>query len=641
MTIGTATQEGNVSITLPNGTYKIKAVKGNGNLTASAAEITSVNANFYGAFNFTATGYFSVTGSKLIGGLRVRKITTYDPASNKSTYKIYQYNNGALSSGRVNYIPNYHYTYTEKGACKPDNSPANTPYFIQTFVFDVASSFSNSPLTQMKGSVVGYGKVTVLDGEELNGLVSPNGKTENFFTNPIDNVPYTPSDGALNFCYLNTFVPGQNQYPFAPSISLDFERGLLTDQIIYKSQNNAYVKVKEVLNDYKSDYFGIDAYANSTTDVIGAKVGVSYRTYGNLAPYYMFPTQYYFIPSRIAKLIKTDEIEYDNSGNQFHNVTQYAYDNTNHFQLSRSIHPRSDSVVETTQYLYPLDYSNSSGFIADMKSANIISSPIETVRFQTATDNSVTITGAQLKNYKASTQVGLLDKTYKIESVQPIPLSQFKFSNQSVAGSLPSSGTIASYGADSKYPAIPYYSFAYDNVSSKLNNTQERLVKNISYQWGYNGLYPVAQATNAKSNDIFFDGFEEGTGNSALNNSKTGHYSHTGSYSKALTGLDAGNYLLTYWQISGGAWTFLSTPVTVVGTTYSISLNAQIDDVRFYPTGAQMTTYTYDPLVGMTTATDPKNQVSYYEYDGFQRLINIKDKDGYIVKHFDYHYSGQ
>ena len=163
----------------------------------------------------------------------------------------------------------------------------------------------------------------------------------------------------------------------------------------------------------------------------------------------------------------------------------------------------------------------------------------------------------------------------------------------------------------------------------------------ISYQWGYNAQYPVAQVTNAKFNDIFYDSFEEGNGNSTLDDSKTGHYSHTGTYSKALTGMDAGSYTLTYWQKSGSIWSLITTPVTVSGNAYTISLNAQIDDIRIYPKDGQITTYTYDPLVGMTSSTDAKGMTTTYEYDGFQRLMNVKDKDGNIVKHMDYHYQGQ
>jgi YD repeat-containing protein len=63
--------------------------------------------------------------------------------------------------------------------------------------------------------------------------------------------------------------------------------------------------------------------------------------------------------------------------------------------------------------------------------------------------------------------------------------------------------------------------------------------------------------------------------------------------------------------------------------------------VRIYPKDALLTTYTYEPLIGMTSSTDAKGETTTYEYDNFQRLMNLKDKDGNIVKHMDYHYQGQ
>ena len=35
----------------------------------------------------------------------------------------------------------------------------------------------------------------------------------------------------------------------------------------------------------------------------------------------------------------------------------------------------------------------------------------------------------------------------------------------------------------------------------------------------------------------------------------------------------------------------------------------------------------------MTSAADAKGEITYYEYDGFQRLINVRNKDGNIIKH--------
>lgn len=53
---------------------------------------------------------------------------------------------------------------------------------------------------------------------------------------------------------------------------------------------------------------------------------------------------------------------------------------------------------------------------------------------------------------------------------------------------------------------------------------------------------------------------------------------------------------------------------------------------------AMVTTYTYDPLVGVTSITDPMGQTIYYHYDDFNRLEYVTDKDGKVLNKNEYHY---
>lgn len=56
-------------------------------------------------------------------------------------------------------------------------------------------------------------------------------------------------------------------------------------------------------------------------------------------------------------------------------------------------------------------------------------------------------------------------------------------------------------------------------------------------------------------------------------------------------------------------------------------------------TEAHIYTYTYDPLIGITSETDPNGIISYYRYDELNRLTQIVDWEGNVLQQYDYHYS--
>jgi YD repeat-containing protein len=53
---------------------------------------------------------------------------------------------------------------------------------------------------------------------------------------------------------------------------------------------------------------------------------------------------------------------------------------------------------------------------------------------------------------------------------------------------------------------------------------------------------------------------------------------------------------------------------------------------------AQMTSYTHDWLVGITSITNPRGHTNFYEYDVQGRLISIKDPEGKIISGYEYNF---
>lgn len=91
--------------------------------------------------------------------------------------------------------------------------------------------------------------------------------------------------------------------------------------------------------------------------------------------------------------------------------------------------------------------------------------------------------------------------------------------------------------------------------------------------------------------------------------------------------------------------TYASIPSATVTNLQALSdtgteanLIAALNDLRTSLPNAMVSTYTYLPLVGVSTITDPKGDKITYTYDAQGRLVEVKDKDGNILKTNEYHY---
>lgn len=161
---------------------------------------------------------------------------------------------------------------------------------------------------------------------------------------------------------------------------------------------------------------------------------------------------------------------------------------------------------------------------------------------------------------------------------------------------------------------------------------------NISYVAGLSILYPT-NTTTVGTKEFYYEGFEEsaaGVSGQAHTGRKYGT-NNTVSWPIPATGR---TYKISYWYLAGSVWKY-SGEQSYQGPSFTMQSANAYDDIRIYPVDAEMTTYTYEPLIGITSSIDPKGETTYYEYDSFQRLMNVRDKDQNIIKHIDYHYQGQ
>ncbi len=152
-----------------------------------------------------------------------------------------------------------------------------------------------------------------------------------------------------------------------------------------------------------------------------------------------------------------------------------------------------------------------------------------------------------------------------------------------------------SKGAEGLEDRIQYHSY-YNN-----GNPREISLTNgphIVYIWGYNGEYPIARIENAFYSDV----------SSYISNLQT------------LSNADTDNCRISSCKEE----------------QLRLALNALRTDLP----NAMVTSYTYDPLVGVTSITDPRGHITYYSYDDFNRLKEVRDEEDNILMDYEYHYRG-
>ena len=191
-------------------------------------------------------------------------------------------------------------------------------------------------------------------------------------------------------------------------------------------------------------------------------------------------------------------------------------------------------------------------------------------------------------------------------------------------------------------------------VKSSKNGVVTNRVKNI-YESFYTNVYEVKKVTTSKNNNPYEDrlqyhGYYDNGMIKEVSKQGGTHIVYIWGYNQTVPIAKIEN--ATYTQVSSYVSNLQNlsnldgdrTVDTIDSNGNIIKQGAEGDlrealrTLQSVLPDAMVTTFTYDPLVGVTSMTDPRGNVTYYEYDDFNRLKLAKDKDGNIVGENQYHY---
>lgn len=127
------------------------------------------------------------------------------------------------------------------------------------------------------------------------------------------------------------------------------------------------------------------------------------------------------------------------------------------------------------------------------------------------------------------------------------------------------------------------------DINGKPNDYIKGNIEKTVYLWGYGSMYPVAKIEGA-----------------------------------------------TYAEVE--SWLSATTINNLAANTTTVPTALNAIRSTLSGKGVLVTTYTYQPLVGMTSMTAPNGEVTTYEYDSLGHLSKVKDPNGKVVEQYDYHY---
>lgn len=373
-----------------------------------------------------------------------------------------------------------------------------------------------------------------------------------------------------------------NEY-FSPSrTNLSWENGTLYQRKIFKKDSNGNFKdLQQTIYKYKVNNSRSESIQNYAAQ-LKYQICISHQTYDitnvNLGRYTIF-SKWYALDSVITKDYFNNDI--------VTSIKNYKYDSGLAGLPSEIITTMSNSdKVTYTKTYYPDDvqYITSLGYdslTSDEKSA-INSLNLDNLH-RVATPVQIE---TKIKNSQDSILSNSVVRTNFYEQtgtglILPKEVQTLKGEYNSSTNKL-----------DDRLVYQDYYD--HGNIKEVLKKDGTHIV----YIWGYNEQYPIAKLENVTYNQIGSQVLNLQNKSDADNDRTFGNSGNEGALRTALTNLR-----------------------------------------NSVPVNALVTTYTYDPLIGVTSITDPSGYTSYYVYDEFNRLRYIKNDDGKVLEQYRYNYA--
>jgi YD repeat-containing protein len=294
--------------------------------------------------------------------------------------------------------------------------------------------------------------------------------------------------------------------------------------------------------------------------------------------------------SKASYLDSTVSLTYDASGaNPVTTITKFFYENPVHRLPTKVKSWLSDGSIKEIIPRYTSDYyfdeslgtptNESSKGVYFLNKRDIINSPVEYIE----KSNDKIIKG-QIITYNLSNNIVTQDKFYE-------------WFNTPTASYIYLTMNQTAFNKDAAY--LERYKYIYD-LNANLLEMNKKGDISVSYYWGYNNIYPVVKACNVSNGDL---------------------------YTKVN---------LAMQNVSMNSNTWILDPVSEKSkwALFNTKLRQELPSTM-------ITTYTYKPLVGITSETDENGKTTYYIYDEFGRLQYIKDQDLITIQEFKYHYKYQ